>query len=154
MYPFFCIHWRNFTTTLEEGRTRTCLLPRFSALVMERKVLFKTDMRTMIAIYQQRGQRERLKYYQLMKLTERIKQPHVKQYKAYMSHNIFNTNNIYYHNSTCVCVLRKERRKNYMCSIFSLFHQTGFQDKEKNFRVRRVKICILRPHQIFSKNGD
>ena len=37
---------RNLTTTLEEGRMRTCLLPRFSALVIVLRQSASTDIRT------------------------------------------------------------------------------------------------------------
>ena len=44
--PCCCICWRNLTTTLEEGRMRTCLLPRFSALVIVLRQSASTDIRT------------------------------------------------------------------------------------------------------------
>ena len=40
--PFFCMHWRNFRSTLEQGRTRTWRLPRFSALVIVLRALART----------------------------------------------------------------------------------------------------------------
>ena len=44
--PCCCICWRNLTTTLEEGRMRTCLLPRFWALVIVLIQPASTDIRT------------------------------------------------------------------------------------------------------------
>jgi len=40
------MHARNLTMTLEEGRMRTCLFPRFSALVIVFRQSASTDIRT------------------------------------------------------------------------------------------------------------
>ncbi|CEG78422.1 hypothetical protein RMATCC62417_13034 [Rhizopus microsporus] len=45
--PCFCMTDKNLMMTLEEGRTRTCLLPRRSALLMLFKQSFKTETLTM-----------------------------------------------------------------------------------------------------------
>merc|ERR1719370_2518240 len=41
MYPCFIMTVRNLTTTFEQGRIRTCRLPRFSALFMHRRASAK-----------------------------------------------------------------------------------------------------------------
>lgn len=46
--PCFCMTDKNLTMTLEEGRTRTCLFPRFSALLMLFKQSFKTETLTIL----------------------------------------------------------------------------------------------------------
>ena len=44
--PCCCMHRRNLMTTLEAGRIRTCLRPRFSALEIVLRQSASTDMRT------------------------------------------------------------------------------------------------------------
>lgn len=44
--PCCCMHRRNLTTTFEEGRIRTCLRPRFSALEIVLRQSARTDIRT------------------------------------------------------------------------------------------------------------
>ena len=46
--PFFIMTCRNLMTTLDEGRTSTWRLPRFSALVRLRRASLRTLMRTMV----------------------------------------------------------------------------------------------------------
>lgn len=47
--PCFCMTERNLITTLEEGRMRTCRLPRFSALNIFLRASLRTLMRTMVS---------------------------------------------------------------------------------------------------------
>merc|ERR1719434_89987 len=50
MYPCFIITVRNLKTTLEQGLSRTCLLPLFSALFMHLRASAKLFIRTMISL--------------------------------------------------------------------------------------------------------
>jgi hypothetical protein len=48
--PCFCIVDKNLTMTLEEGRMRTCLFPRLSALLMLFKQSCKTETLTIVIV--------------------------------------------------------------------------------------------------------
>lgn len=50
MYPCFIITVKNLTITFEQGRIRTCLLPRFSALWIDFSASLNTFIRTMAEI--------------------------------------------------------------------------------------------------------
>ena len=51
MYPCFIMTVRNLMITLEQGRTSTCLLPRFSALLMHFKQSASESIRTILAVF-------------------------------------------------------------------------------------------------------
>merc|ERR1719228_2386309 len=51
MYPCFIITVKNLTMTLELGRMRTCLLHRFSALLMLLRASANTFMRTIFVVF-------------------------------------------------------------------------------------------------------
>lgn len=49
IYPCFIITVKNLMMTFEHGRIKTCLLPRFSALLIDLSASLKTFIRTMSA---------------------------------------------------------------------------------------------------------
>ena len=49
--PCFCMTWRNLTMTLELGRMRTWRLPAFSALFMLLRASWRTEVRTILAVW-------------------------------------------------------------------------------------------------------
>merc|ERR1719281_1203749 len=51
MYPCFIMTVRNLMITLEQGLTSTCLLPRFSALLMHFKQSASESIRTILAVF-------------------------------------------------------------------------------------------------------
>merc|ERR1719471_2620150 len=50
MYPCFIMTDRNLITTLEQGLSSTCLLPRFSALFIHLRASARLCMRTILSL--------------------------------------------------------------------------------------------------------
>jgi hypothetical protein len=49
--PCRCMTVRNLTMTLEEGRIKTWRLPAFSALLMALSASWRTEVRTILAVF-------------------------------------------------------------------------------------------------------